>query len=228
MVTESSGREGCPCTSAAPAPRPTKTDVQATQQVPGFVVLLGSSAGVCLVVADGVEFATDPAGEFWGFRDVPPGEHTMSVGTARRGQLSSLRVLVEPAGVVVLRIERAALVEETQRAVINAIARGVLTGSLKIDFVRFPAACRAESHRPRGPASAPASPEPEAAAARQMTLADIRKLEGLFRDVVGDPTSSALRQCYLDVVKCNLLLGTDDAALMRGTRDSFRSLPQRS
>eukprot|EP00727_Mastigamoeba_balamuthi_P010693 m51a1_g6246 hypothetical protein (1711) ;mRNA; r:28044-43995 len=215
-----------------------KRDVSVLPPLPGFVVLLGPTVGVSSVFADGVEFAPGPAAEFWGFRDVPPGYHTIAVATAQGEQTLSLGVRVEPGGVAVLKVADGALVEETQRAIVNAIARGVIVGSLKIDLARFPQAPtgaetrKADYHvRIAGHGSPdqsrkcgrPASRAQEAglwcpgaaAAKQQMTLSDVVKLEGLFDEVNDDPTSSTLRQCYLEMVHYNLLLGTDDVALTK-------------
>eukprot|EP00727_Mastigamoeba_balamuthi_P013309 m51a1_g8600 hypothetical protein (146) ;mRNA; r:153721-157123 len=100
-------------------------------------------SGFCYVIADGVVFTPDPAGEFWGFRDVPPGEHSIAAGTEWSGPPLSASILVDAGGVVVLRLEDGALVQDAQRAVVNAIARGVITGSLRIELLPFPVATRA-------------------------------------------------------------------------------------
>eukprot|EP00727_Mastigamoeba_balamuthi_P005881 m51a1_g1912 hypothetical protein (1004) ;mRNA; r:808177-813696 len=145
------------CSPPVQRPCPTR-DPPAQRQLPGFIVLMDAAAGFCRAVADGVEVTPDPSAEMWGFRDVPPGEHTIAVGTARSGALLSLRVLTRPGSIALLRVANGALVEEERRDAFNAVSRAVIAGTLKIDFVQFPSAGNAVRNAQRIVRSSSASP----------------------------------------------------------------------
>eukprot|EP00727_Mastigamoeba_balamuthi_P009343 m51a1_g5030 hypothetical protein (1208) ;mRNA; f:356752-365938 len=225
----------------SPAATPGRAWASATAPTPasvsclrGFVVVEGSGA-LCWVTADGVavqrSYLTQ---EFGGFRDVPPGDHTLAIATTWTGPPLTARFSLKPGGVAVLKIEEERLVEEEDSEAHAAMARAVVVGTMKSNLVPFPSpADDPDSDRSgrtspalqqqEAPALAPSSPQgqhrhkhghsgrcPEGCAHR-VTVWDISKLDDLFADLRADPTSATLQGLYLDMVHYQLLRGSMQA-----------------
>eukprot|EP00727_Mastigamoeba_balamuthi_P008323 m51a1_g4112 hypothetical protein (948) ;mRNA; r:129581-134604 len=105
----------------------------------GYVVVRDATTATC-VVADGV--VVPIIIQFAGFKDVPPGQHTVGLLTCN-GDLVSTTITLNRGGVVVLKLQGDALVEEKDRETTMSVARTAISGAMDGGFVVFPA-CSAD------------------------------------------------------------------------------------
>eukprot|EP00727_Mastigamoeba_balamuthi_P013115 m51a1_g8426 hypothetical protein (336) ;mRNA; r:335574-337100 len=203
----------------------------------GFIVIDGG-ATFCTVSVDGTDVQGDSLGEFGGFRDVPPGEHTVVIRTTWSGPPLVATFALKPGGVAVYKIDDDELVEETDVDAFNAVARAAVVGTMRSSLLPYPAAPAAECplrrsgkhvriEEPRTPRQSTPPKTPKSAAGhRQPAAEDTDSLEALFDDIRSDPSSATLKDYYRDLVQSQLLRGDRNTELGKAIVRHLMILPK--
>eukprot|EP00727_Mastigamoeba_balamuthi_P009338 m51a1_g5026 hypothetical protein (523) ;mRNA; f:345352-347079 len=106
---------------------------------PGFILVASDALEIGGVEADGVRVRADYDAGFPGFRDVPPGPHVVAVCSTWTRERLAASVVVEPGGVVLLKLDDTGLVQERDPAALAKASAVTKAAALRKTLVEFPA-----------------------------------------------------------------------------------------